>query len=633
LDVAQVHQLWDDLARDPLADPATAEWLKRRETLADHWQMLGFVRDHAGYPPDLARAIRPDTRALPPWAIFGRSWAESGHRLVFPCFDAVGELVALRARYVGHASDVSKEVSPRGPGATRGTVYADWMARAVLQTENAKPGELADPTGRRWDGRVLVLEGGAAWLRYCLDHGRWALRPGFTEDLERIIPDHWHGPAMVGVWSGAWPAGPLGEQLAERFKHATAVIVATDDDKDGDKYEAAIRKTCKAIGVLVGRTNKNKRDSMSGTGPDDRQYSVQELLKEGEENATQAEAGPWAKVVNAPSLWLTERPPEPRWLLKDLNRPADGFLRMGKVGILAAPGGTGKSWALVALALAVATGREWLSAGGAEPVRGFPVATPGRVALLMGEEDAEEVGRRLYWAGQLMGLSREELDGAAENLFVGPLAGEALALVDENGNLTERAGMLRQRLAVVRSGLSPKSDSAEPAEWSAILIDPLSRFAGIGAETDNAHATRAIQALEALTKLPGNPAVLVAHHERKSGGQGAAAIRGSSAIVDGARWAGRLVGLEKPPTQGQGKKSPHAERWRTPTGHLAVRLRSPKANYTGPLSTPMLVLDGEFKGALRLATASEEAAWKAATSDTPTDTPAPVSRRPRVQRP
>ena len=245
-----------------MADPATAEWLKRRETLADHWQMLGFARDYVGYPPDLVRAIRPDARALPPWATFhGRSWAESGHRLVFPCFDAVGELVALRARYVGHASDVPKEVSPRGPGATRGTVYADWMARAVLQTENAKPGELADPTGRRWDGRVLVLEGGPCWLRFCLDLDRWALRPGCTEDPERVIPDDWHGPAMVGVWSGAWPASPLGEQLAERFKHATAVIVATDDDKDGDKYAAAILKTCKAVGVAAGRANKTKRET------------------------------------------------------------------------------------------------------------------------------------------------------------------------------------------------------------------------------------------------------------------------------------------------------------------------------------------------------------------------------------
>ena len=364
---------------------------------------------------------------------------------------------------------------------------------------------------------------------------------------------------------------------------------------------------------------------MSGPGPDDRARSVAELLKEGEENAAQAEAGPWAKVAQVPVSYLTERPPPERWLLKDLGQSLsdeDGCLRMGKAGILAAPGGTGKSWALVALALAVATGREWLSAGGAEPVRGFPVATPGRVALLMGEEDAHEVQRRLFWTARLMGLSREDQDKAAGNLYVGALTGESLALLDEDGEPSELASMLYKHLRKL-----PHSGGL--TDWSAILIDPLSRFGNLQAETDNAHATRVSQVLEALTKLPGNPAVLIAHHERKGGGVGVDAVRGAKGLTDGPRWIARLIGLDEP---NQVRSQQHVQRWRTPTGHRAARIRIPKSNYTGPLAAPIMVLDGEFKGAVRLATADETAAWKAANSDTPTDTPARV-RRPRRKPP
>jgi hypothetical protein len=79
-----------------------------------------------------------------------------------------------------------------------------------------------------------------------------------------------------------------------------------------------------------------------------------------------------------------------------------------------------------------------------------------------------------------------------------------------------------------------------------VILDPLSRFAGPDVETDNAAATRLIQVLESFTKLTGGPAVMVAHHttkgSRKEGSDGgdATAIRGSSALVDGARWTANM---------------------------------------------------------------------------------------------
>jgi RecA-family ATPase len=81
----------------------------------------------------------------------------------------------------------------------------------------------------------------------------------------------------------------------------------------------------------------------------------------------------------------------------------------------------------------------------------------------------------------------------------------------------------------------------EPSDgWSLIILDPISRFAGASAETDNASATELIALLERLSlELRGRPTVLFGHHMNKTGignhstDQGAS--RGSSALTDGVR--------------------------------------------------------------------------------------------------
>ena len=304
---------------------------------------------------------------------------------------------------------------------------------------------------------------------------------------------------------------------------------------------------------------------------------------------------------------LGTKPPGRVWLLRqDTGDKAPGFFPLGKVGILSAPGGTGKTMALASLALAVATGRPWLQAGGIvsgyrEPT-GFGVGTPGRVALLLAEETADEVHRRLYYAGRMMGLAPDALALAAARVEIFALASVNVALVTEDGEEEPRALELVERLAEI-----VKDD---PAGWAAVILDPLSRFGGLGAEVDNGHATRAIQALERLTKLPGGPGVLVAHHERKGNGEDAGqdAVRGSSALVDGARWAARLIPVFKPrPKGGKGKPAAPLERW-TIDGNRAVELDLVKTNYTpGIDERRLLILDGAHGGALRVATRSEKA--------------------------
>lgn len=251
--------------------------------------------------------------------------------------------------------------------------------------------------------------------------------------------------------------------------------------------------------------------------------------------------GHW-RTLAAAGIDLADPPPKRRWLLK---RGGTGVLPLGKAGVLAASGGAGKTMALVQLAYAVATGTDWLGT--------FQVEAPGNVLALLGEEDDEEVRRRFHHAAmsavvhgegfaeasEAERYQRQNVIGAkhrkhaAERIVAVPLAGIPVALTarDAKGNTTETAALehLRRRLA--------------EREWSLIIIDPLSRFGSDDVETDNAAATRLVQAIESLVNVKGagGPTVLVAHHSGKiTNNDGSPKVRGSSAITDGFRWAATL---------------------------------------------------------------------------------------------
>lgn len=273
---------------------------------------------------------------------------------------------------------------------------------------------------------------------------------------------------------------------------------------------------------------------------------------------------------------IAEAPPARDWLLKCGD---DGALPLGKAGVLAAGGGTGKTMALVQLALAVATGGFWLDA--------FRVTTPGNVLIALAEEDMEEVQRRFYRAASLEGLDRDKRAEAARRIVALPLAGNPVALTckDKGGNTT-----VSPFLAELRRCLDDR-------EWSLIILDPLARWAGDDAEVDNAAATRFVQAVESLVRSPGKPTVLVAHHSSKASvKEREADVRGASGIVDGFRWAAVLDALEG--ADGAGKPV------------HGVRLRLQKSNYTKRFGDVFLVRTEEG-GALRKASDAEREALEA----------------------
>jgi RecA-family ATPase len=229
-----------------------------------------------------------------------------------------------------------------------------------------------------------------------------------------------------------------------------------------------------------------------------------------------------------------EKPPRRRWLLKHGD---DGVLPLGKVAILAAAGGVGKTMACVQLALAVATGRKWLATVGG--VGGFTVAPEGagRVLLALGEEDVEEVRRRIYHAGLAMGLTADEHKLARDRIVALPLAGHHVAFTDAAGQETAAATQLREKMQGV-----------DVDGWRLVIFDPLSRFAGPDAEVDNSAATRFIETAETFCKLPGAPTVFIVHHSAQAGRgkdrpkdrDASHVSRGATGITDGARWVAAL---------------------------------------------------------------------------------------------
>ena len=209
------------------------------------------------------------------------------------------------------------------------------------------------------------------------------------------------------------------------------------------------------------------------------------------------------------------------------------FMPAGKVAMIAAPGGTGKSQALVQLAVAVASGKPWLDT--------YRAVKPGAVLLALGEEDGDEMHRRIRGAVRAGGWEHTA-EGVAQNLHALSLCGVKAGFIGEDGEETDFYKSFHAGL------------NAWGVEWSLIILDPASRFLGPDAEKDNAQATRFIECLERLTQLPGRPTVLFAHHTNKEGlagdtDQGAA--RGSSGLTDGARWQANLDRVYEEPTAEQ----------------------------------------------------------------------------------
>lgn len=268
--------------------------------------------------------------------------------------------------------------------------------------------------------------------------------------------------------------------------------------------------------------------------------------------------------------------PVPRQYLLRVAQTGAGILKSGEVFMLAAKGGSGKSNALMQLAVAVATGTTWFGAG-----RGW-TAEQGRVLVVFAEEDRDEITRRLHFAAKAAGLvSDEALRDLAANLVLLPMRGESVALC---GSLDKGIATVTNRCAEILSFLQGEAKRGRP--FRLIAFDPLARFAGADVEKDNAAATKFVEICERFTGADcGSPNLGITHHTRKVSPTGevddlAESARGASALKDGFRWTAVMVPAKK-------------------DDHFAVKLTVSKSNHARKPEPLLLAYAADCEGMLQ----------------------------------
>ncbi|MBK3780149.1 AAA family ATPase [Paraburkholderia aspalathi] len=224
-------------------------------------------------------------------------------------------------------------------------------------------------------------------------------------------------------------------------------------------------------------------------------------------------------------------------------------LKRGSVGALISPGGTGKSY--WALELAVA-----MSGGADADLTGLSPAT-GRVLFLSAEDDEIVLAQRIH--------------AIARCLPEGVDAQRALARIDYRNCVS-------RHVDVMDSGWM-KALSEAACDTQLVILDTLTRFHGLD-ENSALDMKRLLAVLEQLASESG-ATVLFLHHASKAAvmnGMGGAqqAARGSSVLIDNARWAAFLAVMTEAECRRFGIPFEAREQY--------VRWNVSKQNYAAPMA-------------------------------------------------
>lgn len=200
-------------------------------------------------------------------------------------------------------------------------------------------------------------------------------------------------------------------------------------------------------------------------------------------------------------------------------------LRAGQVGLLCAPGGTGKSFLALELAFAVAAGNCLLEK--------IPIYAAGPVLVIQFEDDSWDTTNR---GNSILRAMREQGKILPEmsELSVFSLPEEALPLLDYSGTLIE-------------GNIAALSEVCEGMRL--VVLDPLSHQ-HVANENDSTHMNMLSKIFKKIAQKC-QCGIILCHHTNKAAtlsGQGdiQQAARGSSALVDAARL---VLNLSKHPRQ------------------------------------------------------------------------------------
>lgn len=194
---------------------------------------------------------------------------------------------------------------------------------------------------------------------------------------------------------------------------------------------------------------------------------------------------------------------QPEWIIPGL--------RAGQVALVTAPGGTGKSFLLLEIAMSVASGQTLIP--------GLEVKSAGKVCLLNFEDDNLDIRQR----GNAILRHFLHLDPSPENLYVASMSGHTLSLLDGRGEINEEDVLwLKEQCKDMRL----------------VVLDPLSHL-HTADENSASQMSKLIQVLKGIGRETGT-GIMISHHTGKAAalnGQGdlQQSARGSSALVDASR--------------------------------------------------------------------------------------------------
>jgi hypothetical protein len=263
-------------------------------------------------------------------------------------------------------------------------------------------------------------------------------------------------------------------------------------------------------------------------------------------------------VQRVDAAWCSKPPPSRQWLVSyqddvdgadsdEIKRRKRGFIARGEMHLLVGEGGVGKGHVVCQLATCLA-GASPASVNLADhgfvadlpfsSVLGFdvhPLRDAEKVLLLVGEDDAHEMHARIYAAAVAEKLNEEQASAVAARLRWRSYRGDATTLVDLSDD--QKAEKTAEMLALLRY-------LDEEGPFALVIVDPYSRFVAIE-ENANTLQHQAAATLEAISKAPGRPAVLLVGHVSKPGGDERSGktnrspsqhdARGASAVVNAVR--------------------------------------------------------------------------------------------------
>lgn len=204
----------------------------------------------------------------------------------------------------------------------------------------------------------------------------------------------------------------------------------------------------------------------------------------------------------------------------------------GKYSVLAGPGGTSKTMLALSLAAQVAIGKDWA---------GHKVGK-GAALLILGEEDADEVHRRVNAVAK--NLSPGEQGDLVAGIRVIPACGRDLRLVRLNQGNPEPTGLDTQ---IVETAEQLETEAKKNVRL--IVIDH-ARLVGAGDTNDASHVTELTRVLTSIADRTGAAVLLIGHspksvHGKASEELSSADVVGSGAYVDNSRSAMLMTSLSE----------------------------------------------------------------------------------------